>query len=238
MNVGGKAGFWEEFEELQQCESSKHSLPRKEGQRMENRPKNRYKNILPCNYLHAFDFKVFTSNDLLFLSLAVDHSRIVLKCDWYHAKPGTDYINANRIIYDEKALTGGGNIFLSYIATQGCLPNTIEDFWCMIWSEKSFIIVMTTKEVMKTMLKESFMMHFVQFQKVERGRVKCAKYWPDLNETTNLQDFSILNLKEDNFPNYVLRHLQLTHVHTGEKRVIFHFHFKVRSFQSVRRNNN
>ncbi len=43
----GKGGFWEEFESLQQQEC-KHLYSRKEGQKPENRNKNRYKNILPC----------------------------------------------------------------------------------------------------------------------------------------------------------------------------------------------
>lgn len=43
----GKGGFWEEFESLQQQEC-RHSFSRNEGQKMENRCKNRYKNILPC----------------------------------------------------------------------------------------------------------------------------------------------------------------------------------------------
>lgn len=43
----GKAGFWEEFESLQQQEC-RHLFSRKEGQKAENRNKNRYKNILPC----------------------------------------------------------------------------------------------------------------------------------------------------------------------------------------------
>ena len=47
----GKAGFWEEFEALQQQEC-KHLYSRKEGQRMENKNKNRYKNILPCKIFH------------------------------------------------------------------------------------------------------------------------------------------------------------------------------------------
>lgn len=34
-----------------------------------------------------------------------------------------------------------------YIATQGCLPNTIEDFWRMVLQENSRVVVMTTKEV-------------------------------------------------------------------------------------------
>lgn len=35
----------------------------------------------------------------------------------------------------------------SYIATQGCLQNTVNDFWRMVFQENSRVIVMTTKEV-------------------------------------------------------------------------------------------
>jgi len=31
-----------------------------------------------------------------------------------------------------------------YIASQGCLPATVADFWRMIWQEKTKIIVMVT----------------------------------------------------------------------------------------------
>lgn len=34
-----------------------------------------------------------------------------------------------------------------YIATQGCLPNTIGDFWHMVYQENTRVIVMTTKEM-------------------------------------------------------------------------------------------
>lgn len=68
----GKAGFWEEFESLQQLEC-RHLFSRKEGLRPENRAKNRYKNILPF-----------------------DHTRVRLK-DVDPNIPGADYINANYI---------------------------------------------------------------------------------------------------------------------------------------------
>merc|ERR1711936_169129 len=77
-----KAGFWEEFESLQQQEC-KHLYSRKEGQRPENKAKNRYKNILPF-----------------------DHTRVVLR--GMGEKPGDDYINANYIHHEEESL-GGGN---------------------------------------------------------------------------------------------------------------------------------
>ncbi|XP_023088268.1 tyrosine-protein phosphatase non-receptor type 6 isoform X4 [Piliocolobus tephrosceles] len=67
-----KAGFWEEFESLQKQEV-KNLHQRLEGQRPENKGKNRYKNILPF-----------------------DHSRVILQGRDSNI-PGSDYINANYI---------------------------------------------------------------------------------------------------------------------------------------------
>ena len=46
-----------------------------------------------------------------------------------------------------------------YIAAQGPLPATIGNFWHMIWSECTGVIVMLTREE-------------------ENARVKCCRYWP------------------------------------------------------------
>ncbi|XP_016889692.2 receptor-type tyrosine-protein phosphatase R isoform X2 [Cynoglossus semilaevis] len=79
------------------------------------------------------------------------HSRVVLK-----SKSCTDrlssYINANYIrgyLGEEKA----------FIATQGPMVNTVNDFWQMAWQEESPVIVMITK------LKEK--------------NEKCVLYWPE-----------------------------------------------------------
>lgn len=116
-----KAGFWEEFDALQKQESTL-LYERKEGQRPENKSKNRYKNILPF-----------------------DHTRVVLRCRDPNI-PGNDYINAN---YVSNLLWGDSEPLKQFIACQGCLPTTTGDFWEMVWQENSRIIVMTTKEIEK-----------------------------------------------------------------------------------------
>ncbi|CAL8361975.1 unnamed protein product [Arctogadus glacialis] len=117
-----KQGFWEEFEVLQQQEC-KLLYPRKEGQRAENKSKNRYKNILPF-----------------------DTTRVELR-EVDPEVAGSDYINANYIrSFREEGHSGEeeGKVF---IATQGCLQITVVDFWKMVYQENTHVIVMTTKEM-------------------------------------------------------------------------------------------
>ncbi|KAB0797154.1 hypothetical protein PPYR_08148 [Photinus pyralis] len=179
----GKAGFWEEFESLQQQES-KHLYSRKEGIKAENRNKNRYKNILPF-----------------------DHTRVKLK-DADPAVAGTDYINANYIKWDD---TYSGNDLPNdpsgkmYIATQGCLPSTVDDFWKMVWQENCRVIVMTTKEI-------------------ERGKNKCARYWPEPNTSKDFGKMSIKNVAESSTAHYTLREF-LAKLNKVERKV-FQYHFQ------------
>lgn len=65
-----------------------------------------------------------------------------------------DYINASYI----RMQFGDEEFF--YISCQGPLPSTVSAFWQMIWENKSDVIAMMTQEV-------------------ERGRIKCHKYWPE-----------------------------------------------------------
>ena len=72
----------------------------------------------------------------------VDHTRVVLKIDIEEFDgPWVDYINAN---YISGEVPGSEK---TYIATQGCLPGTMIDFWRMIWQENTLIIVMVANEV-------------------------------------------------------------------------------------------
>lgn len=272
----GRGGFWEEFESLQQQEC-RHTFSRREGQRAENRGKNRYKNILPF-----------------------DHTRVKLK-DVDNSQPGAEYINANYIRQPTEAeqnemnsssenlaqqghqnnnstsnnsspityasinqpptkncqscqllnkpccqcsmkanefkhkrndsLTygrlqaqsqpkgGSGasgllhqlrdekDLFKTYIATQGCLGNTIQDFWNMIWQENSRVIVMTTKEI-------------------ERGKKKCEKYWPDPTQTKEWGSSKVTCLSETSTADYTLREFLLSWRGQDERK-IFQYHFQV-----------
>lgn len=174
-----KAGFWEEFEYLQQQEC-KHLYKRKEGQKPENRAKNRYKNILPF-----------------------DHTRVSLK-DVDPNVDGSDYINANMIRpYDESTPE---ELRKNYIATQGCLLNTVADFYWMIWQENTRVIVMTTKEV-------------------ERGKNKCVKYWPDEGQSKEFGKVTVKTLVESPTVDYILREFLLSKEGESDSRKLFHYHF-------------
>lgn len=67
-------------------------------------------------------------------SSLVDETRVKLD---YNGTPYSDYINANYIdgYCREKA----------YIATQGPLKTTINDFWRLCWEQNVFTVVMMTK---------------------------------------------------------------------------------------------
>ncbi|XP_068202225.1 tyrosine-protein phosphatase non-receptor type 11-like isoform X2 [Palaemon carinicauda] len=172
----GKAGFWEEFESLQQQEC-KQLYSRKEGQKPENRNKNRYKNILPF-----------------------DHTRVILR-ETDPGIPGSDYINANMITSEEDV----GIECKTYIATQGCLPSTIADFWWMVWQENTRVIVMTTKEV-------------------ERGKNKCCRYWPEEGISKEYGRMTLRNVSENSNNDYILREF-LVRKDDQPERKIFHYHF-------------
>lgn len=51
--------------------------------------------------------------------------------------PGSDYINANYI--------DGYRKQNAYIATQGPLPETLSDFWRMVWEQRSSTVIMMTR---------------------------------------------------------------------------------------------
>ncbi|XP_026803560.2 tyrosine-protein phosphatase non-receptor type 4b isoform X2 [Pangasianodon hypophthalmus] len=119
-----------------------------------------------------------------------DATRVVLKGP-------EDYINAN---YINMEIPGGGGV-RRYIACQGPLPGTCCDFWQMVWEQSATLVVMLTTQV-------------------ERGRVKCHQYWPNVSAMGTYGNFQVSCVSEDGKSAYLLRALTLTHLETKEERHI------------------
>ncbi|KAM7410688.1 hypothetical protein PAMA_001904 [Pampus argenteus] len=110
---------------------------------------------------------------------------------------GSDYINASFI--------DGYRQQKAYMATQGPLSETTEDFWRMLWEHNSTIVVMLTK------LREM-------------GREKCHQYWP-AERSARYQYFVVDPMAEYNMPQYILREFKVTDARDGQSRTIRQFQF-------------
>uniref|UniRef100_A0A1D1XQ21 protein-tyrosine-phosphatase n=1 Tax=Anthurium amnicola TaxID=1678845 RepID=A0A1D1XQ21_9ARAE len=134
-----------------------------------------------------------------------DHSRVKIS----ECKEGDcDYVNASFVQAE------GCN--KRYIATQGPLPATYEDFWKVIWEQNTQVIVMLTKEE-------------------EAGRVQCHRYWSQC--TINSYKYGPIELKlisetstsstNNNNNTVITRKFKLSHVNHPEipAREISQLHF-------------
>ncbi|XP_046715598.1 protein tyrosine phosphatase receptor type Fa isoform X13 [Silurus meridionalis] len=129
--------------------------------------------------------------------IAYDHSRVVLSP--IDAIPGSDYINANYI--------DGYRKQNAYIATQGPLPETVSDFWRMVWEQRSSTIIMMTRLE-------------------EKSRVKCDQYWPSRGtETYGMIQVTLLDTVE--LATYSVRTFTIYKTGSSEKREVRQFQFMV-----------
>ena len=89
---------------------------------------------------------------------------------------------------------------MAFLATQSPLPDTVDDFWRMIWEQKAATIVMLTKEK-------------------EGGRVKCQRYWPQ----SGADNFGFLQLvlhSVNEYPDYILREFNMVDTRVSTLNVI------------------
>ena len=103
------------------------------------------------------------------------------------------YINASPINIGEKEKL--------FISTQGPMPQTIEDFWTMVYDYKSNVIVMLCKLI-------------------EGYRTKCENYWE-----AKMDKFKIIVQKTDNYKMYVVRTIKLINTSNKEERTVKQIHF-------------
>ncbi|XP_016914088.1 tyrosine-protein phosphatase non-receptor type 5 isoform X1 [Apis cerana] len=110
--------------------------------------------------------------------------------------PLSSYINANYI-------RGYDGEDARYIATQGPLAHTVDDFWKMIWAEKVPAIVMMTKLY-------------------EAAKTKCEAYFPlDKNNRIQAGLFTIIVTSIDTREGYTIRDLELRY--EGERKHVQHY---------------
>ncbi|XP_071383726.1 receptor-type tyrosine-protein phosphatase O [Centroberyx affinis] len=126
--------------------------------------------------------------------LPYDFSRVKLIS--MHNDEGSDYINANYI--------PGYKSPKEYIATQGPLPETRNDFWKMVLQQQSPIIVMLT-------------------QCNERRRVKCDHYWPFTDEPVMYGEISVEMLSETESPEWTIRSFRLGYA--DETQDVLHLNY-------------
>lgn len=162
VNPKRENGFAKEFQQIKALSSQLKKNPDyscHHGEMECNRPKNRYKDIVPF-----------------------DHNRVMLPT--LPGVPGSDYMNGNYI----KGADGN----TAYIALQGPLPRTVDDFWRLIASHRCQIVIMVCREI-------------------EMGKLKCKRYWPmSKDEKMSFAGMQIsLISEEDIAEGFVIRTMQM-----------------------------
>ncbi|XP_063656916.1 receptor-type tyrosine-protein phosphatase H isoform X5 [Pan troglodytes] len=129
--------------------------------------------------------------------LPYDWSRVPLKP--IHEEPGSDYINASFMpgLWSPQ----------EFIATQGPLPQTVGDFWRLVWEQQSHTLVMLTNCM-------------------EAGRVKCEHYWPLDSQPCTHGHLRVTLVGEEVMENWTVRELQLLQVEEQKTLSVRQFHYQ------------
>ncbi|XP_034937017.1 tyrosine-protein phosphatase 69D isoform X2 [Chelonus insularis] len=113
---------------------------------------------------------------------------------------GSDYINANFVLgYKERK---------KFICAQGPMDNTVCDYWRMIWEQHLELVLMLTNLE-------------------EYSKTKCAKYWPDKDESKIFGDITVDHVRQRAFSDYIIRELKMTKIGERDTRTIIQYHFLV-----------
>jgi len=160
---------------------------------------------LNCERFTRLSTSVADSNSNITLNryynvIAYDHSRVIVQHDDKEI-----YINAN-IVKVPKANR-------EYILTQGPLEKTIDDFWLMVFQQKSSTVVMLCNCI-------------------EMNRDKSWQYWPlEVGHTMVLGEgregvgLEVTMVNSENRGHYIIRTFTLTDTVTGTRRKIKHYHY-------------
>ncbi|NWX88134.1 PTPRV phosphatase, partial [Nothoprocta ornata] len=128
--------------------------------------------------------------------LPYDHSRV--KLSQLGEDPHSDYINAN--------FMPGYTSQQEFIATQGPLKKTIEDFWRLVWEQNVRNIIMLTVCM-------------------ENGRVLCDHYWPSESAPVSYGQVEVHLLKQNSSEEWTMREFKLWHQCLETERHVSHLHY-------------
>ncbi|XP_064588921.1 receptor-type tyrosine-protein phosphatase V-like isoform X2 [Zonotrichia leucophrys gambelii] len=128
--------------------------------------------------------------------LPYDHSRV--KLSQLGQDPHSDYINAN--------FMPGYTSQQEFIATQGPLKKTIEDFWRLVWEQNVCNIIMLTVCM-------------------ENGRVLCDHYWPSESAPVSYGQVRVHLLMQSSSEEWTVREFKLWHEALGAERFVSHLHY-------------
>ncbi|NWU08790.1 PTPRV phosphatase, partial [Cephalopterus ornatus] len=128
--------------------------------------------------------------------LPYDHSRV--KLSQLGEDPHSDYINAN--------FMPGYTSQQEFIATQGPLKKTIEDFWRLVWEQNVCNIIMLTVCM-------------------ENGRVLCDHYWPSESAPVSYGQVRVHLLTQSSSEEWTMREFKLWHEGLQAERYVSHLHY-------------
>uniref|UniRef100_A0A6J0ST19 protein-tyrosine-phosphatase n=1 Tax=Pogona vitticeps TaxID=103695 RepID=A0A6J0ST19_9SAUR len=128
--------------------------------------------------------------------LPYDYSRV--KLSPLDGDPHSDYINANFV--------PGYSSPQEFIATQGPLKKTLDDFWQLVWEQHICTIVMLTVGM-------------------ENGRVLCECYWPSDSIPVSSGQISIHLLAQNFADEWATREFKLQHEGLNMERRVVHLHY-------------
>ncbi|XP_028265671.1 receptor-type tyrosine-protein phosphatase V-like isoform X2 [Parambassis ranga] len=126
--------------------------------------------------------------------LPYDHCRVRLSVQ--NSYPHSDYINANYV--------PGGGSERDFICTQAPLPNTMADFWRMVWEQNVRVIVMVTA-----------LRH--------KDSVMCDPYWHQEPGTVHHGLIQVTTVTRKQGPDYFISTINLRQRDCPTDRIITHY---------------
>ena len=143
-------------------------------------------NLIELDNSHKLRLEKYNENCRYKLTLPYQDNKVILKSS-------QNFINASWIHFPYPYY---------FIATQGPLPHTIEDFWTMCYENKVSVIVMLCNLI-------------------ENNTEKCSDYW----NVKDLRKFEITILKEEKEEEIIIRTIQVVNKELKDDIIVTQIHF-------------